>query len=171
MNDKDRIVEAVCRALDKLDELSVSDWTKEVKTALCNACCEAFKGSGQQVKLFASGVGTAADGGEWLFDVTCLLNDDKGYIKSIPLVAESEWRGRNDVVDDFEKLLVARADVCVMIFDRNYWDSAEQAIAELKAYVTACERSEPDDIFLLAAWTRDGFEYCQIAGGGAARRL
>lgn len=168
---KERIVDAVRRELDELDANAVSDWTKEVKTALCNACREALKDTGQQVKLFASGVADATDGGEWLFDVTCLLYGDDGFMCRAPLVAESEWGLRSEVGDDFEKLLLARADVRVMVVDRNYWDSTEDVAAELARYVAAHEKGTPTDTYLLAAWTREGFEYRVIDGDGSVRTL
>ncbi len=171
VREKERIVDAVRSGLDELDGKSVSDWTKEVKTALCKACREALKDARQSVKLFASGVDDAADGGEWLFDVTCLLYDEKGFIRRVPLVAESEWGLRTAVEDDFEKLLLARADVRVMVVDRNYWDSTEDVVAELRPYVAAYEDGTPSDTYLLAAWTRDGFEYRVIDGDGSVRTL
>ena len=171
MSEKERIVDAVRTGLDELQVKSVSDWTKEVKTTLCQACREALKDSGQRVKLFASGVGDEADGGEWLFDVTCLLYDEEGFIHRVPLVAESEWGLRTEVGDDFEKLLLARADVRVMVVDRNYWDSTEDVAAELAPYVAGYLDGTPADTYLLAAWTRDGFEYRVIDGDGAVRTL
>ena len=164
-------MEAVRGALDELNGQRLPDWPQAVKTALCKAGREAFKDSAERVKLFASGVDDAADGGEWLCDVTWLLYDAESYIRCIPLVAQAQWLGRRSVQDDFQKLLLARAELRVMVFDRNYWDSSEQAMAELAPHVTACERTEPDDIYLLAGWTLQAFEYCLIDGTGAARRL
>ena len=63
-------------------------------------------------------------GGEWLYDFTCLEykhNDDGGWLKGIPVVAECEWGNKDCIGDDFQKLLLARADVRVMIFNGNYY--------------------------------------------------
>ena len=43
--------------------------------------------------------------------------NEQDRVKGVPLVAEIEWGNRGDVWDDFQKLLVARAGVRVMIFD------------------------------------------------------
>ena len=71
------------------------------------------------------------DYGEWLYDVTWLkyerqrdgLEWPATALIEAPLVAECEWgRGKNleYIVEDFEKLLLARADVRLMIFDGNH---------------------------------------------------
>ena len=92
--------------------------------------------------------------------MTCLRYDDVGYIQRIPFVAECEWGSKNDVYDDFEKLLLARADLRVMVFKGDLWDSADAAFADLQAYITACQYTTPHDAFLLVAWFHGvGFEF------------
>ena len=50
------------------------DWTLGVKTALCEVSQRIFPvEANQHIKTYASGVGSA--GPEWLFDVTCLVED------------------------------------------------------------------------------------------------
>ena len=55
--------------------------------------------------------------GEFLYDVIWLRTDEENRVIGVPLVAEIEWGNRGDVWDDFQKLLVARAGVRVMIFN------------------------------------------------------
>ena len=168
MVDKDQIVCEVRKALHELHNKSVVDWTKEVKTALCKAC----KNHDRQFKLYASGMNNVVDGGEWLYDVTCLSYDAGGYLKRIPLVAESEWGSRNDVHDDFEKLMLARADVRVMVFDgRRYGTSKEARFEEFAKYISECDRTETGDTYLLAAWTPGKFAYYRIDAFQAYRML
>lgn len=60
--------------------------------------------------------------GEFLYDVTWLKTTDgtaDGRITHVPLVAEIEWGDQSEVWYDFQKLLVARAGVRVMIFDNH----------------------------------------------------
>ena len=58
------------------------------------------------------------DWGEWLYDLVWLDVPDQMFaVNGLPLVAEIEWGNEGDVWDDFQKLLVARADVRVMVFD------------------------------------------------------
>ena len=102
-------------------------------------------------------------GGEWLYDVTCLRYDEDGYVYQVPLVAESEWGGPDDITDDFTKLLLARADLRVMVFDGGFFPEGDK-FKTLKPWIERCAMSFPGDAYLLAAWSRskDGFEYCQI---------
>ena len=146
-----------------------------MKIALCEACKECDS----QCQLYASGVrrveeGGLADGGEWLFDVTCLRyhSDGYGYLKRVPLVAESEWSRRiDDIYSDFEKLLVACADVRVMVFDGAIWSGNDNKFDEFSAYINKSEHAVAGDTYLLAAWMPDGFEYCHIEAFRSQRLL
>ncbi len=116
----------IMRAVQKdLNSLEVGEgesdtvWTTAVKTKLCKIGRDRFG-----CKVCASGV-DKADFGEWLYDVTWLEyeKNDRGKLVNLvdaPLVAECEWGNKGDIEDDFEKLLLARAGVRLMIFDGNY---------------------------------------------------
>lgn len=57
--------------------------------------------------------------GEWLYDLVWLENHD-GFIVDVPLILESEWRvDSKGILEDFEKLLVGRAQHRVMIFQQK----------------------------------------------------
>ena len=80
---KMRIANTVRHALGDVvarpDSRSWSDarWTREVKTEICVACRTVCADTTRhRVKLFASRVDCDVVGGEWLFDVTCLLYDE-----------------------------------------------------------------------------------------------
>ncbi|MDI7259815.1 MAG: hypothetical protein QME90_07840 [Thermodesulfobacteriota bacterium] len=61
--------------------------------------------------------------GEWMFDLTWA--HEKGDISlSLPLVMESEWDSK-DILWDFSKLVMARADLRVMVF----WEKTKQRAA------------------------------------------
>lgn len=159
MPDKDELITAVRTALDAIFRRRGDlNWTAEVKQALITACRECV----QDAELYAGSVENAADGLEWLYDVTCLVYHDDAYLKRIPLVAESEWGNPQAIFYDFEKLLLARADVRVMVFDGGYWGEEENKFETLARYITRCDRTEPGDTYLLAAYTDAGFEYCRI---------
>jgi len=103
---------------------------------------------------------------EWLFDVTCLAYTDDDYLERVPLVAECEWGCEEEIHDDFEKLLVARAEVRVMVFDGKEIPGADK-FAEFKAYIRRFAPTGPDDLYLLAAYREDSnqFEYCVLPQG------
>lgn len=155
---KDDLVEAVHTELNRLfDGPRPEDWTRDVKTALCNACVECVPNA----SVYATHV-DAAKGGEWMYDLTCLRYDRDGHLVRIPLVAECEWGNRGDICDDFEKLLLARADVCVMVFEGGRFAEGENKFEMFARYIGRCEVTEPGDTYLLAAWHPDRFEYCRI---------
>ena len=104
-----------------------------------------------------------ANGGEWLFDVACLQYDSDAYHRRVRLISESEWsRKIGDIWDDFEKLLVACADVRVMVFDGTILSGYDDKFEEFSAYIAKSEHTVAGDTFLLAAWMPDGFEYSRI---------
>jgi len=167
-------IRAVRTALDDLHAQEPDDWTRAVKTALCMAGRRAFSGSpGRRLKTFASGVDCSVDGGEWLFDVACLHYNvaGGGYLRWVLLIAESEWGSMQEVVDDFERLLVARAGGRVLVFDlRRNWKTMDGAAAELSRLVTAFDATGCGDAYLLAGWTSSGFEYLVFDGMAARDR-
>lgn len=55
-------------------------------------------------------------GGEWLFDLCMLEWNEHGYLARMPLALECEWGNDDAILDDFQKLIVCRADLRVMIF-------------------------------------------------------
>ena len=120
MPGKFEIMRAVQKGLDSLEvgqSWTDKGWTPAVKTKLCEL------GRKFGCKVGASGVDNPKpDYGEWLYDVTWLEYErERDGLKwpataliEAPLVAECEWgRGKNleYIVEDFEKLLLARADV------------------------------------------------------------
>lgn len=127
---------------------SAAVWTTEIKHSLC-ICGE------------SNGFWTAASGfrgrSEWLFDVIWLSYSppDSENMKSVPLVAECEWGADMDILWDFQKLLVARAGIRVMIFgDRN---TVNDTTARL-LYSHALEFDGNDNDFFLLA----GFESFEL---------
>lgn len=95
------------------------------------------------------------EGGEWLYDVTwCEYKNN--LLKSVPLVAECEWGVLGAMKDDFEKLILARAAVRVMVYDGGYSkDGAEGIANELCRWVGAFEGNRPGDTYLLAGYEKD----------------
>ena len=166
MPPKDELITEVRAGLDRVyreymagdDEWTLPEWTQRVKTALCEAC----RAWNDDCWIYASSVpeDSPVSGSEWVFDVTCLLYDSDGYQRRIVLAAEGEWsRNEHELWRDFEKLLVSRADVRVMVFDGAYWGTNNPDFA---TYITRAEQTQPGDTYLLAGYTNDGFEYVRI---------
>ena len=141
---------------DGLDNLEVvkpwttdTEGTKAVKTKLCEI------GREFGCKVCASGVEKAArDYGEWLYDVTWLNYEKSGQgeLVDAPLVAECEWGNFDAIVEDFEKLLLARADVRLMIFTGSNQAKSGKIAERLARKVSEFKGSRAEDAWLLAAW-------------------
>ena len=104
-----------------------------------------------------------------MFDVTCLQYDDEGYQKRVVLAAECEWNpNEEELWADFEKLLVARAEVRVMIFDGDRWRTDNPVFAR---YICRSKQTQEGDTYLLAGFTSEGFEYVRIDAFESHTRL
>ena len=173
MLDKGCIVREVCDALDRtLQNAEHAEaaqlsrpgwWTEQVVTALCRW------GLGRRHWVGAAGMGNHAEmieyaevhggtvGNEWLYDFTCLKYDSDGWLSDVIVVAECEWSNVNAINGDFEKLLLARADVRLMIFNGNYFRDKGQEIIPanglntFRKYIKKCSITSTGDTYLFAA--------------------
>ncbi len=86
-------------------------WTEEVNKAICEV------GTKNGFDVCAKNCCGNHDG-EWLYDMVWLKYKENFLSKSI-MVLECEWDINEDgIFHDFDKLLIARADLRVMIFER-----------------------------------------------------
>lgn len=176
---KDQVIQHICQRLDAANHWVLQQtrhdrdalWTRPVKTALCNACHAAW-GACSPIWICATGVdhrdsnspkpGRAAHQGEWLYDVTCFQYEEPWPTgQKVLLVAEVEWGGRSSpgaaraaVLEDFAKLLVARAGIRVMVYNLDHIP-----IADLVDYIHQCPDSQPGDAYLFAAFADGGINY------------
>ena len=152
---KSSIMHAVQEGLDNL-KVTVRDrdtiWTKAVKTTLCKMGRDRFG-----YKVYARDVVNAyKNGGEWLYDVTWLEHgrERDSLLTDVPLVAECEWGDFKNIVEDFEKLLLARAGVRLMVFNGDYPPRSKEIVKGLAERVGKFNGSCAEDAWLLAAWER-----------------
>lgn len=154
-------------------------WTRAILTKLCQIGRNRF---GCKVGAEKSKVDKAhRDWGEWLYDVTWLRydNDRHEHLIDVPLVAECEWAGLRGIRDDFHKLLLARADVRLMIYNGRREGTnrpGSQAIAQrLAGSVREFRYCQAEDAWLLAGWENQNvssdqefrFSYFTIDRNGA----
>ena len=157
------IMRTIQEALKRLEvdrAASNAVWTKAIKTKLCEI------GRGFNYRVGASNVG---DYGEWLYDVTWLEGEPEGLMIDAHLVAECEWGSFEDIVEDFDKLLLARASVRLMIFDGGHKPGSEKIAAQLAERIRAFKGTCDEDAWLLAAFEglddgRWGFRYFSVEG-------
>ena len=77
-------------------------------------------------------------------------------VVAAPVVAECEWKGLNEIIYDFGKLLLARASVRVMIYDGGYESGSKGIARKLARRIGEFTNSHTEDTWLLAAWERCG---------------
>ena len=152
MPGKFEIMRAVQKSLNSLEidaDADDGEWGPVIATKLCDL------GRKFGCKVGASKVAEAnRDRPEWLYDVTWLEYERErdDLLIDAALVAECEWGNFRKIVYDFEKLLLARAGVRLMIFN-GFTESGSKEIAEqLAERVREFNGGSAEDAWLLAAW-------------------
>ena len=161
-------------------ENSYTEWTREIKNRLCKVgrVCEVSKE--RKYWVYASCC-DAADGTEWLYDLTWLdckeanltWRDSKGlHVRDVKLALESEWGNEGEINDDFQKLLLVRADLRCMIFSTQTkgcaTEKAKAKIEDLITQVKQFSKSQDGDTYLFCAWLygEDRFLFCDYTHDG-----
>ena len=135
-------------------------WTRVIQSRLCRA--------GQALKYYVCTSGVAqANRGEWLFDQVWMnwTHNTPRQLERISLAVECEWdRKWDEIFYDFEKLLVARADVRLMIFQATDAQSVHVLFDLLRHKTHGLTQHQSDDYYMLAGYDmaegrflRDGF--------------
>jgi hypothetical protein len=120
------------------------DWTSKVKAGLGMIAHDLPK-----CTWYASGGGNT-DGGEWLLDGVAWQYDDRGQL-NLPFVLESEWRRTpNELERDFQKLMVIRSELRIMVFNEALKADAGKRFEELIECVKEFRDSVSGDRYLLA---------------------
>ena len=146
-NDAEREIMSELLAVSLVGQQSGWDnraWTRGVKNAIVTV--------GKRLNHKTAGIGCNSDDGcEWLYDVLW-YDVDGAFLRDVSLVAESEWGDLNAIKGDFEKLLVARADHHVMVFESDGAEEIWKIVTHMVTWVRNYRRSERTDRFLLAGW-------------------
>ena len=120
-------------------------WTHQVKAQLVRL----GKRAGYQTCTNGTVRGARWDK-EWLYDLVWVHASDGFVVQDVFLIAEIEWRGTRAIQQDFQKLLLARADCRVLIFD-DIAGLRDQLIEQARTF----GKSRRGDCYLLASY-RDG---------------
>lgn len=109
------------------------------------------------------------DNGEWLFDMTW-LSDRDGYMVDSFLILESEWLGGNELSNDFQKLLIGRADLRVFICSARNLEAARSIVDDRLREIRTFAKSAPQDRYLIAAYVEDqgAFTFWSLSAGDYA---
>jgi len=149
------------KIINTLDEVNIdskgqnwgdSGWTKEIKSRICKLGKEEYR-----YWVYASGTDGSADEGEWLYDVTW-LNYSGSRLLDTELVLESEWN-MNGIDSDFQKLLVAKADRKVMIFQQRNTQQAKEKFIDLIEQISRYSKTTIGESYLFSCWLMDKNEF------------
>lgn len=163
---------SACR-VPTLDEIEVAIKDGRPKTWSDRDWTVGIKGSVAKLALAAgwdictSSVADIECECEWLFDQTWFRNEN-GMLREVGLVLESEWGDFPEVRYDFEKLLVARAPLKVMIYCDEKLE-CEESFVQLALGIRHYKHRDASDRFLLACWrgVEKRFDFRRLAGDGA----
>ncbi len=139
-------------ALDsKWPEMPGSDsaWTRAVK--------DAVGGVGEKHGfLVCAAESRFAENGEWLYDLTWLkVEDKKRIVVDIPLALESEWTPDDEMMFDFQKLVVSKAQLRVMVFWAESDRAADQLLTGFIDQVRRFQGSRSGDRYLFVYYVGD----------------
>jgi hypothetical protein len=110
-----------------------------------------FAERGHKLGYSVCGSGNAQFGrGEWLYDLVWLKRgvEPPKHIFNIPLILESEWNKFDWILEDFEKLLVGRAQHRAMVFQAGSPEKVSALIGKLTDLVATSELTQAGDRYL-----------------------
>ncbi len=98
--------------------------------------------------------------GQWLFDLVWW--DDRPGRKGVALAVESEWNaGKNDILDDFEKLLCIKSPLKLMIY-RVRGQNTGQVRESIKEYLLGYRQHVHGENYILCEFQRDWSCACYL---------
>ena len=145
---------------DDGDAKSAVAWTSAIK--------DEIGGLRKDLRAYSSRHG---DHREWLYDLTLLAQYEGGALHHCVLALESEWGSASAVSDDFQKLMLCRADYRAMIFEARRGQDPQKRVEELIQEVEDCASSVKGDRYFFAVWVRgEGFRFFTHRASGHLRR-
>ena len=155
----DSVEQTVVDALHELHERSkhwsddkcrAAEYTREVKKAI---------GGGGEKLGFE--VCSTEHNCEWLYDLCWCEQDEKDNVLNMPLAMECEWHtGYDQLLGDFQKLLVAHADHRVFLCEQEPEDWTD-CVGELIEQVCCYGGTKIGDRYLFGSWTDEGWQFRQ----------
>jgi len=122
------------------------DWTAEIAKRLCALSKREDYGFG----ACSRGTPAHADYGEWLYDI-CWFEENDVCITKLPLVGECEWGPDGACDGDFQKLIQARAEHRLWLFQVYTEEQAFEMFDGCKKVVSNFSGSQLGDRYLFAA--------------------
>jgi hypothetical protein len=148
-----KLEKEICQALERIarddrkKEIRRRAWTKRVKQELFDL------GRKHDFGLYANIRG--AEWMQWMFDLAWAKGRDRGEttFTGLALVMESEWNWDWDSLEiDFSKLVVARADRRLFIFEQRNAEKVDEIIGRCQRVVRHFKGTMSGDRYLFAGY-------------------
>lgn len=151
------IAAAITELFDKLptrlgDGRTDREWTTQLKEDISSL------GETHGWTICTSGFKERFDG-EWLYDLIWYRNDSDNHLTEVYLVLESEWQISPSAIKyDFEKLLLAKATLKVMVF-QSYEQDISGIFSLLERGICVFQKRSADETYILAGFNIDTSEF------------
>jgi hypothetical protein len=126
----------------------LTEWTAEVKSALRSL-------GKRKDYAVCPGPGDKA----WLFDLIWFRNDQDHRLREVVLVVESEWSLDSDeIIYDFEKLLVAKSPIKLMVF-QDHQENLTQLWSLLETGISSFQAEPANEKYILAGFRNSEYVF------------
>jgi len=152
----DEVEQRVCEIIVEIGQQGIREgwksdriWTEVIKKRI------GILGKEKGFYICSSGWSPPDGQGEWLYDLVWLQNEGN-YMVRVPLVLECEWGiDIKNIEEDFCKLLVARAEHRIMIFQQKTQGDVNRILDRLDSAIKKFQHTTPRDRYLLIGldWT------------------
>ncbi len=106
------------------------------------------------------------DGPALMHDLSWLSYDSRERLKRAPLALQCCWDSNADVDNAFQKLLLTRSDLRVMVMSAPTETYLSTAFTHLKELAKEYDGGTADDVYLCCGWSDEGrqFHYAEFDG-------
>jgi hypothetical protein len=127
-------------------------WTRAIKSALKDL------GKSKGYGVCTAGFTNEECDNEWLYDMVWYRNNPPDFLGEIGMIFESEWNQDPSVIKyDFEKLLVGKSPVKVMVF-QDFKDNLPNLWSMLEAGIHCFKTERTNEKYILVAFRNSEWE-------------
>lgn len=151
---ENNVIEEFNNIFQYLENESNTAWTIAIKNVLKKVAKKIDNDC-----LVATNKISDTDCGEWLFDFV-IYKETEGSLYELILIAECEWHSNytteyyQDLKYDFEKLLVAKSEHKLFIFELESQEEAILIIDNLIGIIKKFKHTYPNERYLFATWIK-----------------
>lgn len=132
------------------------DWTRGVLNAMKRLAEKLSDDLGKGIQVCPNKM-SPMGAGEWLLDLIWYrMTDDGEHLREIVLAMESEWSHYTwDVKYDFEKLLVVKSPIKILIAEDYHGDVMQMVEKELRTYKDGSD----EETYMIALYANGKFDF------------